>query len=148
MTIGTHDVVASFAYFMKIDGIEVAMFQKVDGISIEVQAIEYRAMTIKGPVLRKSPGLKKYGDITLSRGKVNDVSFWDWIDKAHKGDLGAARKSGEITLFDYDMKAVAQTITFANAWPTKVSLGGLAAGSNEALLESITLCVESLEVKV
>jgi phage tail-like protein len=147
MTIGTHDVVASFAYHITIDGVPMAQFQKVDGISIEVQAIEYRAMSLtEGPILRKSPGLKKYGDITLSRGKVQDKDFWDWIKKAQAGDLAGARKSGSIILMDYNISAPITTFNFSNAWPTKVSLGGLAAGSNDVLLETIVLCVEKLEL--
>lgn len=147
MTIGTHDVIASFAYHITIDGVSMAQFQKVDGISVEVQPIEYRAMSLtEGSILRKAPGLKKYGDITLSRGKVNDKDFWDWIGKAQLGDLTGARKNGAIILFDYNLSASIQTYKFTNAWPTKVALGGLAAGSNEALLETITLCVEKLEI--
>jgi phage tail-like protein len=146
MTIGTHDVLASFAYHITIDGVEMAQFQKVEGISIEVQSIEYRAMSLtEGPILRKSPGLKKYGDITLSRGKVNDTHFWDWIKKAQAGDLVGARKSGAIILMDYNIQPIT-TYKFTNAWPTKVSIGGLAAGSNEVLLETIVLCVEKLEL--
>lgn len=146
MTIGTHDVLASFAYHITIDGVDMAQFQKVEGISVEVQAIEYRAMSLtEGPILRKSPGLKKYGDITLSRGKVSDTHFWDWIKKAQTGDLTGARKTGAIILMDYNISPIV-TYNFTNAWPTKVSIGGLAAGSNDVLLETIVLCVEKLEL--
>lgn len=147
MTIGTHDVLAAFAYHITIDGVTMAQFQKVDGISVEVQPIEYRAMSLtEGSILRKSPGLRKYGDITLSRGKVNDKDFWDWIKKAQGGDIMGARKSGAIILFDYNLSTSVQTYNFTNAWPTKVSLGALAAGSNEPLLENVTLCVEKIEI--
>lgn len=144
-TIGTHDVLASYCWHIIIDGYSLAMFQKVDGISVEVQPIEYKAISLtEGLVVRKSPGAKKYGDITLTRGKINDDQFLKWIQSVQKGLISDARKSGKLQLFDFDLTSTVHSYSFKNAWPTKWALSGLAATSNEVMVETITLCVEEL----
>ena len=145
-TIGSHDVLASYCWHIIIDGHDLASFQKVDGISVEVQPIEYKAISLtEGLVTRKAPGQKKYGDITLTRGNVNDKSFLDWVHKVQGGDIAGARKSGAIELFDFNLTSTIHTYSFKNAWPTKWAMSGLAATSNEVMIETITLCVEDLK---
>lgn len=147
-TIGSHDVLASYCWHIVIDGYSLAMFQKVDGISVEVQAIEYKAISpTEVLVTRKSPGMKKYGDITLTRGKINDNQFLSWIGDVQLGKIAGARKSGKIQLFDFDLTSTIHSYSFKNAWPTKWAISGLAATSNEVMVETITLCVEELKAE-
>ncbi len=147
-TIGSHDVLASYCWHIVIDGYSLAMFQKVDGISVEVPAIEYKAISpTEGLVTRKSPGMKKYGDITLTRGKINDNQFLSWIGDVQLGKIAGARKSGKIQLFDFDLTSTIHSYSFKNAWPTKWAISGLAATSNEVMVETITLCVEELKAE-
>ena len=143
-TLTTIDPVTSFNYHIEIQGVTFAQFQKVDGLSVEIQTIEHRENKLKGlPIMRKLPGHVKYADITLSRGKVGDKAFFDWIQQVQDGKISQARKSGSVVLFDLEHGEL-QRFNFENGWPSKVNLGSLSAAGNEVLLENVTIVHERL----
>jgi phage tail-like protein len=143
MPIG-EDALAGYAYSIEIDGISIAQFKEVDGISAEIQTIEHRENKIGGlPVLKKLPGAKKFGDVTLKRGKTDNKSLWDWVKQVQDGDIDGARKNGSIVLYDYTHHEIAR-FNFLNAWPSKVSIGALQAGGSDVLLESVVITNEGM----
>jgi|SRR5882762_4592143 len=141
------DPLASYSFFVEIDGITVAQFRECSGIGISVGIIENRG-TAKGgqPVLQKLPGSIKYDDIHLARGKVNDKLLWDWIKTVQEGKITEARKDGAITLFDYAHGEAAR-YSFFDGWPSRVELGKLTAGGDSVLLETVVITVGRIEVK-
>ncbi len=147
MSIDLLDPIAAFSFHVEIDGISLAQFQEVSGLGITVNPIEVRQQAIaapwKLPMLRKVPGQVSYNDITLKRGRIADPSFWNWIHTARQGLVSKARKSGSLICFDFSHGEVARW-TFERAWPTKVEISTMAAGADEVLVESITLCVDYL----
>jgi phage tail-like protein len=141
------DPIASYNFFVSIDGITVAQFKECDGLSIQVKVIEHRSQQLKGlPILRKLPGSVVYEDIVLKRGKVNDDMFWRWILTVQNGDVDAARKTGTIMLFDYT-RAIATQFQFRDGWPSMVEVGKLQSGSDTVLLETVKITHEELTVK-
>jgi phage tail-like protein len=143
MPIG-EDALAGYSFSIEIDGVTIAQFREVSGISAEIQTIEYRANTAKGlPVLKKLPGIKKYGDITLKQGKTNGTDLWKWIKQVQDGDIDGARKTGSIVLYDYKHGEVGR-FNVTNMWPSKVSLGALQAQGNDVLVEECVLTHEQV----
>jgi phage tail-like protein len=143
MPIG-EDALAGYSYSIEIDGVSIAQFKEVDGISAEIQTIEHRENKIGGlAVLKKLPGAKKFGDVTLKRGKTDNKALWEWIKQVQDGNIDGARKNGSIVLYDYTHGEVAR-FNFLNAWPSKVSIGALQAGGSDVLLESVVITNEGM----
>jgi phage tail-like protein len=140
------DPIASYNFFLDIQGETFAQFKEVSGVGVTVSVIEHRANTLLGkPVVQKLPGAVKYEDIHLSRGKVADPAFWKWIKQVQDGQISAARRDGSIILYDFPHMELTR-FHFFGAWPYKVEIGKLQAGSDSVLIESMILAVERVEV--
>ncbi len=143
MPIG-EDALAGYRFSIEIDGVTIAQFREVSGLSAEIQTIEHRENKPKGlPVLKKLPGARKYGDITLKRGRTDSNDLWAWIKTVQDGKIDDARKNGSVVLYDYAGTEKSR-FNFLNAWPSKVSLGSLQAGGNDVLVEEVTITHEGL----
>jgi phage tail-like protein len=141
------DPLASYSFAVEIDGIPIAQFKEVSGLGLSIGVIENRQNQAGAlPVLQKLPGSVKYDDIHLSRGKVADPAFWNWVKLVQEGKIDQARKNGSVVLFDYT-RGAATTFSFYNGWPSRVEIGKLTAGGDSVLLESVVITIERLEVK-
>ena len=140
-----NDAIASYHFAVEIDGVEIAQFAEISGITSEMDVIEYSEVTPDGKsLIRKVPGKKKPPTITLKRAKNVSTSLWDWHYQAKQGQVGEARRNGSVILFDYLNGEVAR-YNFINAWPSKITMGTLKAGSNEMLMEECAIVCEDLE---
>ena len=138
------DALADYHYSIEIDGVTIAQFQEVSGIASELDVIELKENTKDGKyVLHKLPGNRKPPSITLKRAKNASKDLWDWHQKIYQGKVSDARKNGSVVLYNYDHSEVGR-YNFVNAWPSKVSMSSLKAGSNEVLMEEVTLVCEEL----
>ncbi len=141
------DPLASYSFGVEITGVTIAQFKEVAGLGISIGVIENRANQVGGqPVLQKLPGSVRYDDIHLSRGKVADPAFWQWMKVVQDGKIDEARKDGSIVLFDYAHGEVTR-FNFFGGWPARVEIGKLQAGSEQVLLETVVIAIERLEVK-
>src|SRR5690349_14580798 len=70
-------------------------FSEVSGLEAEVTPMEYRNGS-EEMRLRKLPGLTKYKAITLKRGIIGDLTFWNWIRRGITGNV--QRVEGSIVL--------------------------------------------------
>lgn len=139
------DALGAYNFQIEVDGITLAQFKEVSGLSIEIKVIEHEEVTPGGvPIIKKIPGPKKWGDITLKRGKTEDKGWWEWINTIHQGNITGGRRNGSIVLYDYALGEKARW-NFINAWPSKVSVSGLKAGGSEVVVEECTLVHEGLE---
>jgi phage tail-like protein len=138
------DALAGYSFSVEIDGVTIAQFKEVSGINAEIQTIEHRENKVGGlPVMKKLPGARKWGDLTLKRGRTDNKALWDWIKSVQDGNMAAARKNGSIVLMDYQHGETSR-FSFVNGWPSKVSIGSLNAGGNDILLEEVTIVHEGL----
>jgi phage tail-like protein len=145
MPIG-EDALGAYNFQVEIDGVTIAQFKEVSGLSVEIKVIEHEELTMGGkPVLKKIPGPKKWGDVTLKRGLTDDPGWWEWINEVHSGNIDGGRRNGSIVLYDYSL-GEQQRFNFINGWPSKVSIGGLKAGGSEIVVEECTLVHEGLEI--
>jgi len=139
------DAIAGYHFSIQVDGEPWAQFKEVAGLSTEVQVIEHKETTLSGKdVVKKLPGQKKFGDITLKVGVTDDKKIFEWHKKVLDGKIDEARKNGSIVLYDYANAEKARW-NFVNAWPSKVSYGSMSTTSNDILLQDVTLVVESVE---
>src|ERR671930_2138826 len=101
MPIG-EDALGGYTFSVEIDVVVVAQVKEVSGISAEIQTIEHRENKKGGlPVMKKLPGAKKYGDITLKHGKTDSKAVWQWLKTVQDGDIDRARKNGPVAIFHH-----------------------------------------------
>ena len=139
------DALVAYTFSIEIDRTEIAQFSEVSGLSSEVDVIEIKENNPLGqPTLKKVPGWAKPATLTLKRAKNASQDLWKWHEAVMQGKLGDARRNGSVVMKSFDGTEVAR-YNFENAWPSKVSMGTLKAGSNEVLMEEVSIVTESVE---
>lgn len=127
--------------FPKLTGV----FNEVSAAAAEFEVIEYNFAEADGtPGYYVLPGKMKPPEITLKRGVTKDFSAWQWAKEVQEGKMATARSHGTIMLCDQDGTPV-RVFNVLFAWPKKVTMPGPKSGSNEVLIEEITLVCEHFE---
>jgi phage tail-like protein len=121
------------------------VFQNIGGLSAgEVQVVEVALTTERGEnLIRKRPGSTSFSDITLKRTFSADRFFYDWLDavRQNKDDW---RRDG--TIFLYNIKGeVKGTWEFQRAWCSKWSVSDLDVGTDDVMVEDVTVTIELLK---
>jgi phage tail-like protein len=118
-------------------------FSECSGLEVAVDPIDYRngSEDIRA---RKLPGLKKFTNITLKRGLIGDLGFWNWILDAQKGTV--RRADGSVVLMDESGQNEVMRWNFVRGWPCKWSGPGLNAKNNEVAMETLEICHEGLSI--
>jgi len=125
------------------DGASVkGSFCEVSGLEVEVPPIEYRTGA-DDKTMRKMQGLNKFSHITLKRGIIGDLAFWNWIVSAMKGQV--VRTEGSILLLDENRQEVMRW-NFKRGWPSKWTGPGLNAKNNEIAMETLEISHEGLDI--
>lgn len=138
----------AFRFEVNVEGLDVsAGFTKVGGLKEATDPIEYRE-GMDETLMRKFAGLRKYEDITLTRGVGNRESFMNWRNAVIRCSLGY-KKGLTISVKNCDGSSVARTIKIQQAWPISLEIGDLDAGSSEVAIESVVLAHEGqLQVSI
>lgn len=138
------DPFAQFNFIISIDGLTdaVAGFTEVAGMNAESDIVEYREGSDPA-TMRKLPGLRKFGNITLKRGFTDNRELWLWRKATLDGKT--ERKNGSIVLRNEEGKDVLRW-NFQNGWISKYEGPALNAKTNEAAIESIEIVHEGLEL--
>lgn len=135
-----NDPYKAFNFLVEIDNVARAAFSEVSGLDSETAVIEYR--TGSEHVMRKLPGLTKFGNITLRRGVTQDRELWDWRQAIIEGNPD--RRNGSIILLDDQRNPVVRW-NFRNGWPCKWEGPALNAKANEVAIEMLEIAHEGLE---
>lgn len=130
------------------DSQNTSSFSEVSGLTMEAEAIEYRGGADLALTVRKLPGLKKFGNVTLKRGVVPaeaGAGLFDWYNTIQAGTV--QRRAVTVSLLNEEHKPV-MTWKIREAWPVKVEGPGLNATGNEIAIETIEFANEGVEVQV
>src|SRR3954452_19198033 len=130
------------------DSQNTSSFAEVSGLTMEAEAIEYRGGADVALTVRKLPGLKKFGNVTLKRGIVPAEAgngLFDWYNSIKAGTVD--RRAVTISLLNEERKPV-MTWKIRDAWPVKIEGPGLNATGNEIAIESVEFASEGVEVQV
>jgi phage tail-like protein len=135
-----NDPYKSCNFLIEIEGITVAGFSECTGLSSEVEIIEYREGN--EDVVRKLPGLKRFGNITLKRGVTNSLELYQWHHNLLDGNVD--RRTGSVILLNDAREQVARWI-FREGLPQKYEGPRLNAKTSEVAIETLVICCERLE---
>ena len=134
------EMIGSWFHIVLDNGIE-GFFTDASGFGYEMEVVEVTD-TKHDTRTRKRPGTTKYQDITLKRPLSPDKKFWDWAKSIRDGKLDY-RTNGSLVISDMSGKELSRW-TFNNVWPSKWSASDLDVGSDDLMIEEVTLAVEEL----
>jgi phage tail-like protein len=125
-------------FSLTVDGETIASFSELNGIKTEIKSTEFIESGEKGLIQMNIPANPVMAEISFKRGQTKDNKMWVWHEAARRGEMGAARKSATLYMFDAAGEVVAK-YTLEHAWPAKIELAALRAGSADVLTETIVL---------
>ncbi len=125
-------------FSITIDGVQIAVFSELSGIRTEIEPVE-----LKDPGGEKVPR-RIPPAVTLKRGMNQDMGMNAWHEAVLTGQMAQARKSCSLVMYSTSGAPVARFF-LKNAWPSKIEISGLKAGSNEVLMETVTLVCDELQ---
>ena len=123
-----------------------AGFQEISGLSVEVTVAEYRNGNEPENHVRKINGMTKYADVTLKRGLIGVLDFYNWVRDVGRGQQNV-RSTVTIVLMDEAHTTPVVTWKLSNARPMKYTAPSLnAKGGTDVAIEELVLTVEKVEV--
>lgn len=137
-----NDPFASFNFLVESGGVLTAGFSECTGLGSESDAIDYRNGN-DDIAVRKLPGLKKFGNVTLKRGVSIGQDFFQWRQTVMDGDID--RRDISIILLD-EKRSEQVRYNLTAAWPVKWTGPEMKAGANEVAVESLELVHEGVSL--
>lgn len=120
-------------------------FQEVTGLDMQVEMIEYRHSDSKDFNKIKMPGLRKFSNITMKRGKFeNDFDYNAFLDE-NANERVNARRDIVIRLLNEKHQPVAAW-SATRCFPVKVTAPDLKSDANESAIETIEVAHEGLKL--
>jgi phage tail-like protein len=130
-------------FTVELDNGITGNFTDASGLAIDVAVVEKTDTDAKGDTMtRRRPGTVSYGEIALKRTLTKDKKFWEWAKSIRDGKKDF-RTKGAIVLHDIAGTEMGRW-TFENAWPSKWSASDLDVGSDDLIVEEVTLQIELL----
>lgn len=137
------DPVGNYCFTVEIDGLTAGYFANVDGLSVENEMIEW-ASGEEG-IVRKRPGLVKYGDVTLKKGYVVNDELEKWLEDTRtwwgKSSELYARKTVSIILLDNAQAEVVRW-NLSECYPKSWKVTGFDAKGTDVVFEELVLWCE------
>lgn len=120
-------------------------FETVSGLEMSVDVIQYREGAHKLNTSQKMPGLKKYGNITLSRGVAQaDNDFFEWWNTINFNTV--VKRDIIISLLNEEHNPVV-VWKVRNAFPVKLKWDNLEASDSTVFLEYLEIANEGISVQ-
>ena len=141
------DTSVGHSFGLEIDGLLIDQIQEVTGLRSEQDVIELKENTADGKfVVKKLPGRRKAGQVTLTRVLTEGQSFESWMEASRSAKAGELGKGGAIIFYDVEGTAF-KRVRLENPWVKSLESGSLAAGDTSVLAEKLVLHYEALEVE-
>ncbi|GAA2976893.1 phage tail protein [Kitasatospora sp. NPDC127116] len=143
----TGDSFSANAFAIELGKFQVETVQDVSGLTLEQDVVEVRQVSATGQlVVRKQPGARRSGEITVTRGMDKSKAFTDWIKATLvNADLDSARQNVTVSLMDAKRNTV-RRIHLANAWASRWTGPTLGATESGPATEQVTITYEDITV--
>lgn len=142
------DTLVVHTFQVEMGGIQVESVQEVSGLTVELDSIEVKQVTPTGElIIRKIPGSRKAGEVTITRGLDKSSAFTDWIKQTfEKGAVDAARQHLSIIVTDSDQSKT-RRFDLTNGWVSKWEGPELKAGESGPATEKVTIVYEEISTQ-
>ena len=144
MTLGHDDDFQGSFFSLEIDGVTLAYFTGCSGLSMEFEPITFKQGDGKMIVEHKRPGRPKYGEVVMKRGLTKSTDLYDWFNDVVKAAKVTPYKTASVVIFGRDSKEVAR-FNLEQCWPSKLSVSDLSAGSDDVMIEELTMQHELID---
>ncbi|MEV6577262.1 phage tail protein [Streptomyces sp. NPDC051582] len=144
----TGDSFSSSTFAIELGKFQVETVQSVSGLQMEQDVVEVRQVSPVGELLvRRQPGARSAGEVTITRGTDKSTAFTDWIKATLvNGDLDSARQNITIAMKDAKKQTV-RRIHLSNAWASRWDGPSLEASESGPATEQVTLAYEDITVE-
>jgi phage tail-like protein len=136
------------SFSLEIDSVAVALFTEVSGLESTTDVTEITQQMKDGKTWKKrvpAADANKPGTITLKTKSIGAAeALWKWRKEIIEGKVADALRNGSIVIYDNQMEEQGRW-NFTNGWPSKLSIGSLSAGSNDAVDIELSLEYEQLQ---
>lgn len=139
------DPYRAFNFEVEIDGTPVGAFSEVSGLTAEGDSVDYREGTDRANTVRKLTGLRKYSNLTLKRGYIQDNTMWQWYANIANGIDD--RRNASIILRNENRVGVLR-FNAENCWLNKIEGPSFSAAGNDVAIEAIELVHEGLTMEI
>jgi phage tail-like protein len=140
-----HDADFQGSFFaLEMGGLTIGWFTGCSGLSLEFDTVTFKEGNGEKIIERKRPGKPKYSEIVLKRGFTTDKALYDWFDTVVQAADKTPYKTGSIVIYDRTQAEVAR-FNMNQCWPSKLSASDLQAGSDEVMIEELTIQHEFLD---
>jgi len=142
------DALSTHIFGVQLGGYLVESVQEVSGLSVEEDVVEVKQVTADGKqIIRKQPGARQAGEITIVRGIDQSSAFTDWIKETlNNGAVNTARQNLTIEIMD-STKATVRRIQLMQGWASKWEGPSLKAGESSGATETVTITFEEIVVE-
>ena len=140
------DPLVGFKFGLEIEGKLSGFFTSVSGIGSESEVVEHKVVNQETgeTIVQKIPGRLTWTEVTLKRGVTSVMDVWDWRKSVVEGKINDARTNCSIIAYNQANEPQARW-EFVNAWPSKVVGPEMDSGSQDYMIEEITIIHEGME---
>lgn len=136
-----------FKFLVYSDRYGSAAFAKCSALESEAAKIEYYEGGSLIPI--KVPGRLTFSDITLEKGTSDSLEMYNWFQEVgnavtNAGVLTPNYKTDDLSIIQQERdNSTAREWAVIGAWPMKATfMDGLDNGTDEIVIESVTLCID------
>jgi phage tail-like protein len=142
------DALSTHVFGVQLGGYLVESIQEVSGLSVEEDVVEVKQVTSDGKqIIRKQPGGRQAGEVTIVRGLDKSSAFTDWIKETlNNGAVNTARQNLTIEIKDSTSQTV-RRIQLMQGWASKWEGPSLKAGDSSGATETVTITFEEIVVE-
>ena len=135
----THDESYQGSFFaLEIDSLTLAWFTGCSGLSLEFDVTTFKEGNGKKVVERKRAGKPKYSEVTLKRGFTTNTAVHDWFKEVVDAEKPTPYKTASIVIYDREQTETAR-FSLEACWPSKLSISDLSSGSDDVMVEELTI---------
>ncbi|MEU7467359.1 phage tail protein [Streptomyces sp. NPDC012403] len=144
----TGDALSTHVFGVQLGGYLVESIQEISGFTVEEDVVEVKQVTSEGKqIIRKQPGARQAGEITITRGLDQSSEFTNWIKETlNNGAVNSARQNLTIEIKDTEGTTV-RRIQLLQGWASKWEGPSLKAGESSPATESVTIVFEEIVVE-
>ncbi|MER7950422.1 phage tail protein [Streptomyces sp. NPDC096079] len=144
----TGDALSTHVFGVQLGGYLVESIQEISGFTVEEDVVEVKQVTSEGKqIIRKQPGARQAGEITITRGLDQSSEFTKWIKETlNNGAVNAARQNLTIEIKDTEGNTI-RRIQLMQGWASKWEGPSLKAGESSAATETVTIVFEEIVVE-
>jgi len=141
----THDIDFQGSFFaLEIDALTIAWFTGCSGLSLEFDVIEFKEGNGKKVVQRKRPGKPKTSEVVLKRGFTTNMDVNNWFKEVVDAEKPTPYKTSSIVIYDREQTECGR-FNLEACWPSKLSISDLQSGSDESMVEELTMQHEFID---